>query len=83
MANRLYQQMNQNNQSSQIQSIRNLANTIRGQQNPNQALGMLAQNNPQIANIMNMLNGRSPKEVFFQQAQQMGINPNQIINSLR
>lgn len=45
---------------------------------------MLAQQNPQIAGIMQMANGAgSLKNLFYQRAQQMGKDPNAIISQLK
>ena len=52
---------------------------------PRKALNMLAQNNPQMGALMNMISGSgmSAKELFMQTARQHGIDPNEIINALK
>jgi hypothetical protein len=62
-----------------------MANMLKNQSNPMQMLQMMAGQNPQIANVLNMLggSGMSAKQLFMQQAQKMGIDPNQIINMLK
>ena len=42
----------------------------------------LAQQNPQVAQIMQMCQGKNPKEVFLQECQRRGIDPQQIMNQL-
>lgn len=53
--------------------------------NPQGIMSMLMQQNPQIRQIMQMVNssGMSPKELFMQQAKQAGVDPNEIINMLK
>lgn len=70
---------------SNMGNIKQMINLIKGKNNPNQMLQMLAQQNPQVSQIMNMLNGShmSPKQLFMQAAQQRGIDPNTIINQLK
>jgi len=43
----------------------------------------LLQNNPQMRQVMQMLQKQSPEQAFRNLANQMGINPNEIINQLR
>lgn len=52
---------------------------------PQKALNMLAQNNPQMGALMNMIggSGMSAKGMFMQMAKQKGIDPNTIINALK
>lgn len=67
MASSLYQQMNQQSQP-QPQSG-----------NP------LFQNNPQVQQILNEVrtSGKSAKDLFFERAQQMGIDPQSVIARLQ
>ena len=52
---------------------------------PQKALNMLAQNNPQMGALMSMISGSgmSAKDLFMQTAKQKGIDPNTIINALK
>lgn len=67
-----------------IQSVKRMMSMLKGSHNPMQALQMLGQQNPQMAQVMNMVNssGISPKNLFYQTAQQMGVNPSDITNLL-
>ena len=58
-----------------INKIKQLMKTM---QNPNAML-----NNPMFAQVQQMCQGKNPKDVFYQMAQQMGIDPNAILNELR
>lgn len=89
MANSLYQQLmgqqNQSFQNNNLSSIKNMFNMLKGQSNPMQIIKNMASQNPQVSQVLNMLNGSgmSAKDLFMQTAQQMGIDPNQIINMLK
>lgn len=88
MSNKLFQQLNQtqsNTVAPQLQNIKNIASMLKGKSNPMQALQMLAGQNPQIGQVLTMLNnsGMSPKDLFMQQAQQKGVNPDEIIEMLK
>lgn len=74
-----------NNIPNQIQSVKQMANMLKGKSNPQQMLQIVAQQNPQISQIMNMLNGSnmSPKQMFMNMAKQQGIDPTSIINILK
>ena len=51
--------------------------------NPGVILQQLAQNNPQLASIVQMCQGRNPQQVFYSLCQQRGINPEDILNQLQ
>lgn len=58
--------------------------TLQGVNNPEQAIQNLAQQNPQIASLMQMANGSvGLKNLFYQRAQQMGVDPNAILSQLK
>lgn len=79
--NSLYRQLNPLSNNS----IKQLMNMVRGAKNPQQFLMNIAQQNPQIQQVMNMVrsSGKSPKDLFYQLAQQRGINPDDILKELR
>ncbi|MCH5211005.1 MAG: hypothetical protein J1F01_08600 [Oscillospiraceae bacterium] len=66
-----------------IQSVKNMMNMFKGATNPQQMMMNMMSQNPQLAGVMNMLNGRNPKDVFYEQCKQSGINPDEVINALR
>lgn len=65
-----------------MQQMQQMASAIGAMQNPEAALMQMAQQNPQLAGILEMCKGRSPKEVFFEQCRQHGTNPDDIIPQL-
>lgn len=72
-------------QNPAILPIKNMIKMLNGQNNPMQIIQAVARQNPQMGQIMNMINqsGMSPKQLFMAQAQKMGVNPNDIINQLK
>lgn len=40
-------------------------------------------NDPRIKEVMDMVNGKNPQEVFYQKCNEMGINPDVILGMLR
>lgn len=88
MANPLNQILGQapapmNNQPVQmIQSFQRMVQMLKGAQNPDAAVMQLAQQNPQMAQVMQMCQGKNPKEVFLQECQKRCIDPQQIMGQL-
>ena len=56
---------------------------LKSVQNPETVINTLAGKNPLLGNVMRMIGGRDPKQVFFEECQRQGIDPNEIINMLR
>ena len=63
--------------------IKQLMNIVNGPGNPQQALIQAAQQNPQLAQIMNMCKNSNPQQVFYALCKQKGVNPDDILNQLR
>lgn len=63
--------------------LKNMLSMLNAAQNPQAALQMLAQKNPQMAQVMNLVGGRNPQEVFYELCKQRGVNPDDILNQLR
>ena len=89
--NNLYQQLNQqqpqqNNLklSTQTQQKTNLLKQFLNSSNPQQFIQNMVMNNPKMQNVMQLFqnSNMSPKQFFYQYAQQNGINPEQFLNSL-
>lgn len=91
MPNNLFQQLNPQAQQPKtsninpnaVQSIKSMMGMFKGASNPQQLMGNLMSQNPQVASVMKMLNGRDPKTFFYEQCKQNGINPDDIINSIK
>ena len=53
--------------------------------NPQQLLNSLAGQNPQLNQVMQLVNSgkMTPKQIFMNMANQQGVNPNDIISMLK
>lgn len=85
--NRLYQQQLNNSQSSSapLNEAAELNKTVRNSNNPNMVMNKLIQSNPRLKQVYDMVqqNGGNGKQIFFQLAQQKGIDPNTILSKLQ
>lgn len=84
--NSLYKEMMQTNQSNpQFNQVKQIIGALRASKNPQQLLMNMMGNNQQFKQVLQMLrqSGMSPKTLFYQMAQQKGVDPNQIINMLQ
>ena len=72
-------------QAGRFGQIRNMMQMIRGSGNPQAMLQQMMQNNPQYQQVMQLVNqaGGDPRQAFYQMAQQMGVNPDEIISMLK
>lgn len=59
--------------------------TVQMSQNPQMALQQIMQNNPAMKQTIDYVNanGGNPKEAFYKLAEEKGINPDSVLNSLR
>ncbi len=64
------------------QSAKRMMNMLRAVKNPQQAMMQAAQQNPQLGAVMQMVGGRNPQQVFYEECQKHGVNPNDVINLL-
>lgn len=68
--------------ASGVAMFKRMAGMLNSTQNPQAALNMLAQHNPQVREVMQMCQGRNPREIFVQECKNRGINPDQLIQQL-
>lgn len=61
-------------------SLKSLLNSS----NPNELVQKIISQNPQLNNVMQLMqgSGKTPKDFFYQFAQSKGVNPDQFLNSL-
>lgn len=71
--------MFRNNLSQGIGQARNLMNQMSMFSNPMSAI----QNNPQFREVAQMLQGRNPKDVFYQMCKERNVDPNYILGQLK
>ena len=64
--------------------IVNMFKAVMNARNPNIAMQNMAQQNPQLKQTMDYIsqNGGNAKQLFYNMAQQKGVDPNTIINQL-
>lgn len=63
--------------------IKQLYGMFRTASNPQAMLSQLAQQNPQMAQVLQMCNGRNPQEVFYQMCKQQNVDPNSILSQFK
>lgn len=83
--NSLYNQLNQTNQPTQNNGIQKIIQMAKSGNNPQQLLNSLAGQNPQLNQVMQLINSgkMTPKQIFMNMANQQGVNPNDIISMLK
>lgn len=85
--NKLYQQFNQlsKRQLQQSNSIGDLYKQLQGAGDKNSFMMNLMKRNPQLKQVIDLVqqNGGNAEQVFYRLAQEKGINPASILNSLK
>ena len=84
--NSLYQEMMGNqNLPNNLRQIKQMANLVKNVNNPQQLLTNLVNQNPQMKQVLDMIqtSGKSPRDLFYEMANQKGVDPNQILNLLK
>lgn len=66
-----------NNPMATMGQAMQMVNQIRQSGNPQAAITMMAQQNPNVKKAMEMCQGKNPEQVFKQMCQQNGIDPGQ------
>ncbi len=79
--NSLYQQLS----TSRPPQTNNIIQMIKNSANPGQLFQTMAKNNPQVQSIMQMIQqtNQTPKQLFYQTAQQRGVDPNEILGMFK
>ena len=83
--NPMLSQLNQNKFANQIQPIKQAMNMLKMSANPQLILNQLMQNNPAYSQVQQLIqqNGGDPKAAFYNLCNQMGVDPNEILNALK
>lgn len=65
--------------------IKQMMGMLQGAQNPTAMLKQMAQNNPQLKQVMDIVNanGGNPEKAFYATAEQYGVDPQEILNMLK
>ena len=88
--NRASASVNPNPQMQNMQAIRKAAQSakrmmglLQAVKDPQKALMMAAEQNPQLNAVMQLCQGRNPQDVFYEECKKSGINPDDVMNLLR
>lgn len=83
MGNPIMEMLTRNNPT--ITGISQMIGIIKAASNPQAAFNQMAQNNPQIQQVMNYVNqnGGDPKQAFYNACKESGVDPDSILNQLR
>lgn len=73
----------QNNLMQAVQSIKRMMGTLQMAKNPEIALEKAARQNPMLNSVLQLTSGRNAQEVFYEECQKNGVDPNTIINALK
>ena len=78
--NSLYQKLN----SGVPAQARQMASLFKSAKSPETIITNMIQNNPKLKPIMDMVrNGSNPKDLFYNMAQQKGVDPESVLSLLR
>ena len=80
----ILQQLGRNSMQQAAQPVRQMMNTVRAAQNPQVALNQIIMNNPQMKQVMEIVqkHGGDPMTAFRKEAEAAGINPDEIMRML-
>ena len=81
----ILQQLGRNNMAQLAQPVRQMMNAVRAAQNPQGMLSQLIMSNPQMKQVMDIVqkHGGDPMEAFRAEAEAAGINPEEILGMIR
>ena len=80
--NPMLQQLNQSKLANQMRPIKNAMNMARSFGNPQMMINQMLSQNPQVQQIIQQYGG-DPKQAFYGMCQQMGVDPQEILNQLK
>ena len=85
MINPMLQNLTQNNVIQNISQIKQTMNAIKSVQNPQAMLESYAMQNPSVRQALDFVksNGCDPEKCFYQLADKMGVNPEDVLNALK
>ena len=66
-----------------IASAKRMMGILGAAKDPTAALNKVAAQNPSVAAVLKLCNGRDPKEVFYELCEKNGINPDDILSQLK
>ena len=81
----ILQQLGKGQMGQTAARIKQMMGMVRGAANPQQALNMLAMNNPQMKQVMEIVDqyGGDSMKAFQEMAKQCGVDPEEILGMLK
>ena len=81
----ILQQLGRNSMMQAVQPVRQMMDAVRTAQNPQAALNRIIMNNPQMKQVMDIVNryGGDPMTAFRKEAEARGVDPDEIMGLLR
>ena len=81
----ILQQLSRGSAAQMAQPVRQIMNMVRAAQNPQAALNQLIMTNPQMKQVMDIVqkHGGDPMTAFRKEAEARGVDPNEILNQLK
>lgn len=77
----------QNSKISQVipmvSQIKNMMGMVQAAQDPMAAINQLSEKEPRMKEVMDMVKGKNPEQVFYDKCKEMGVNPDVILGMLR
>lgn len=70
-------------QMPQSSNLKNMVGMMKSAKNPQAMLNQMASQNPQMKTILDMVQGRNPKQVFLDACREKGKDPNDILSMLQ
>ena len=68
-----------------MQNVRQMMGMLNSSQNPQAMMNSMIQNNPNLKQVMDLINksGGDPQKAFYALAEQKGVNPQEILDMLK
>ena len=81
----ILQQLNKTLPLPNLQGVKQMIDMVRSAGNPNAMLQSMMQNNPQMQQVMNLVqqHGNDPQKAFYALCEQRGIDPQPILDTLK
>ena len=81
----ILQQLGKNSMLQQAQPVRQMMNAVRAAQNPQEMLNRLIMSNPQMKQVMDIVqkHGGDPMRAFRAEAEARGVDPDEIMGMLK
>ena len=78
----ILQQLQNQGPLGNLGQIKQMVQMFKSMGNPQAMISQMAQNNPQVAQLINQAGG-DPRKAFYDLAQRKGINPDEILSMLK